>query len=102
MFRSLEKVAQRSTVGLAVVREIADRRCARSRDAPLRLPTKSASTKRPFHLQHVANLKKSPGMKSSLFSTSTTMGVEFARHDIFWQKKSKTACFTSTRKKQWK
>jgi hypothetical protein len=60
MFRSLEKVAQRSTVGLAVVREIADRRCARSRDAPIGLPTKSASTKRPFHLQHVANLKKIP------------------------------------------
>jgi hypothetical protein len=46
-----------STVALAVVREIADRRCARSPDAPIRLPTKSASTKRSFHLQHVANLK---------------------------------------------
>jgi hypothetical protein len=46
--RSLEEVAQRSIVALAKVREIADRRCARSRDAPIRLPTKSASTKRLF------------------------------------------------------
>jgi hypothetical protein len=60
-----------------VVREIADRRCARSRDAPIRLPIKSAFTKRPFHLQHVANLKKSPGMMSS---TSTTIdGLDFLK-----------------------
>jgi hypothetical protein len=59
MFRSLEKVAQRFTVAFAVVREIFNRRCARPRDAPIGLPTKSASTKTPFHLQHVANLKKS-------------------------------------------
>jgi hypothetical protein len=64
-------------VALAVVHEIADRRCTRSRDAPIRLPTKSASTKRPFHLQHVANLRKFPGIMSSLFSTSTTMGWTF-------------------------
>jgi hypothetical protein len=57
--RSLEKVAQRSTVALAVVCEIADQRCARSRDAPIRLPIKSASTERPFNLQRVTNLKKS-------------------------------------------
>jgi hypothetical protein len=37
--RNLEKVAQRSTVVLAVVHEIADRTCARSRDASSRLPT---------------------------------------------------------------
>jgi hypothetical protein len=36
-------------------------------------------SKRPFHLQHVANLKESPEMKSSLFSTSTTMGVDFLK-----------------------
>jgi hypothetical protein len=42
---------------LAVVREIASG-CARSSDALIRLPTKSASTKRPFHLQHVA--RKNP------------------------------------------
>jgi hypothetical protein len=35
MFRILEKVAHRSTVALGVVREMADRRCARSRDAPI-------------------------------------------------------------------
>jgi hypothetical protein len=63
----LEKVAQRSTVTLAVVREIADRSCAPSRDAPIRLPTKSASMKNTFHLQHVANLKQFPEMMSSLF-----------------------------------
>jgi hypothetical protein len=55
--RSLEKVAQRSTVALVVVREIVDRSCARCRDLPIKLRNKSASTKRPFHLQHVANLK---------------------------------------------
>jgi hypothetical protein len=65
--RKLEKVSQRSSVALAVVREIADRRCARSADAQIRLPTKSASTKRPFHLQHIANLKNLLGMMSSLF-----------------------------------
>jgi hypothetical protein len=75
--RGLETVAQCSTVALAVVREIADRRCARSHDAPVRLPTKSASTKRPFHLQHVANLKKPPAVMSSLFSASTAMGWTF-------------------------
>jgi hypothetical protein len=56
--------AQRSTLALAVVREIA---CVYPRDAPVRLPTKSASTKRAFHLQHVANLKKSPGIMSAIF-----------------------------------
>jgi hypothetical protein len=46
-----------------MVREIVDRMY----DAPIKLSTKSASTKRPFHLRHVASLKKSPGMLSSLF-----------------------------------
>jgi hypothetical protein len=63
VFEGLEKVAQRSTVAVGVVREIVDRRCARSRDTPIGLPTKSASTKRPFHLQHVANLKKKKPME---------------------------------------
>jgi hypothetical protein len=53
-----KKVAQRSTVALAVVREIADRRCARSRDAPIRLPTNSASTNRPFPLATCCNFDK--------------------------------------------
>jgi hypothetical protein len=50
----------------ACSREIADRRCARSRAAPIRLPTKSASPKRPL-VQQVANLKKIPGMRFSIF-----------------------------------
>jgi hypothetical protein len=75
--RNLEKGIHHSTVALPVVREIADRRCARSRDAPSRLPSKRASMKRAFHLQHVLNLKKSHEMMSSLFSTSTTMGWTF-------------------------
>jgi hypothetical protein len=54
-------------VALAVVREIADRRCARSRDAPIR-------DYRPNLLLSVANLKKFPGKMSSVFSTSTTRG----------------------------
>jgi hypothetical protein len=61
MFRNLEKGAQRSTVALAVVCEIAEiggvRALAMRR---LDCRTKSVSTKRPFHLQHVANLKKIP------------------------------------------
>jgi hypothetical protein len=72
------KVAQRSTVALGVVREIADRRCALSR-APIRLPTKSASTKRPFHLQHVVNLKKIPGIRFSIFHIHHD-GLDFLRH----------------------
>jgi hypothetical protein len=60
-------------VALAVVCEIADPGCARSRDAPIRLPTKCASLKTPFDLQHVANLKKIPWNEFYLFSTSTTV-----------------------------
>jgi hypothetical protein len=57
MFQVEKKFPNALQWRLQVVREIADRRCARSPDAPIRLPTESASTKRPFHLQHVANLK---------------------------------------------
>jgi hypothetical protein len=55
-----EKVAQRSTVALAVVREISDRRCARSPDAQIRLPgaDQICLDEKTFHLQHLANLKK--------------------------------------------
>jgi hypothetical protein len=58
--RSLEQVVQRSTVALAVVYEIADRKCARSRDEPIRLPIKSASTKRLFVCATCCKFEKIP------------------------------------------
>jgi hypothetical protein len=76
--RSLEKVAQRSTVALAVVREVADR---------------GARTLAMRRLDWRPNLllrkdlcckfeKKSPKMMSSLFSTSTTMGWTFKQFRV--------------------
>jgi hypothetical protein len=58
--RSLEKVAKALQWRFQWFAKFADWRCAHSPDAPMRLPTKFASTKEEtfsFHLQHVANLK---------------------------------------------
>jgi hypothetical protein len=84
--RTLEKVAQRSTVGLVALLKL-------SSALAIGLPTKSASTRILF-ICNMLQFEKSTGMTPSLISKSTTMGWNLMNGT--WRERSAKQLFSVT------